>query len=152
MMTQFDALMAQGYYNAFFNGGLGDIIATTAPFYDARVLAMQARALEQSATAPRLGILLAQYVGFLAQSLMFKEIKDYRAMMTMQDVERAAIPFPDTITIEYPNTEWFKKITEKRYKRYESVDLVARDERTKAIQRRPGEADRHVLPQRDAAG
>ena len=44
-MTQFDSLMAEGNYNVLFNGGLGDIAAATAPFYDARLLAQQARAL-----------------------------------------------------------------------------------------------------------
>jgi hypothetical protein len=133
MMVQFDALMAQGIYNVLYNGGSGDIAASTAPFYDARLLAQQARAIEQQALAPRLGIMVAQNVGFLAQSLMFEELKEYRFMMTMQDVERAAVPFPDTITIEYPNADFFRQITEKRIKRYESVDLVNRDPKTLAI-------------------
>ena len=52
MMTQFDALMAQGYYNTFYNGGLGDIAATAAPFYDARVLAQRPAPSSSRATAP----------------------------------------------------------------------------------------------------
>jgi hypothetical protein len=133
LMVEFDALMAAGQYNVLYNGGTGDIAAATAPFYDARILAQQARALSPSATAPRAGVMVAQFEGFLAQSLAFEELKEYRFMMTLQDVERASVPFPDTITIEYPPADFFRAITERRIKRYESVSLDSRDAKTQAI-------------------
>ncbi len=134
-MTRFDALMAEGIYNVLYNGGLADIVKTTAPFYDARILAQQARAMQPTATAPTAGVFVAQTVGFLAQSLSFEELKEYRYMLTMQDVERASVPFPDTITIEYPEVEFFRTITETR-KKYEYEDLVDRDEKTLAIMKK----------------
>ena len=52
----------------------------------------------------------------------------------MQDVTRAAIPFPDTQTIEYPDAAWWRYISEKRIRKYgKAVDLFDRDEKTKRI-------------------
>ena len=55
LMIQFNSLMAQGQYNVLANGGLGDITATTAPFFNARNLAMAARALDPAHPAPARG-------------------------------------------------------------------------------------------------
>ena len=133
LMVQFDALMAAGQYNVLYNGGLGDIVAASAPFYTARLYAQQARALAPGDAAPRAGIAVAQFEGFLAQAYSFEELKEYRYMLTLQDVDRASIPFPDTITIEYPPAEFFRAITERRVRRYEQVSLDTRDPVTTAI-------------------
>ena len=134
LMIQFDSLMAQGQYNVLANGGLGDIAATTAPFSDARLLAQAARALEPSNPAPRAGMFVAQTMGFLAQSLAFEQIKEYRFMLSLQDIDRASIPFPDTTTIEYPDAERWRVLSEHRIKRYgKAVDLLDRDPKTKSI-------------------
>jgi tetratricopeptide (TPR) repeat protein len=133
LMDQFDALMSRGVYNVLFNGGTGDIAAATAPFYDARLVAQQARALDPLALAPWAGLLKAQFEGFLAQELQFEALKEYRFMLTLQDVDRAAVPFPDTIVIEYPPADHWRRISEERIRRYESVSLEARDARTQAI-------------------
>jgi hypothetical protein len=103
LMVQFNTLMASGQYNVLANGGLGDIQMATAPFYEARLLAQRARALEPNATGPRLGVLYSTNVAFLAQEHAFEELKEYRAMQTLQDVSRTSVPFPDTQTIEYPD-------------------------------------------------
>jgi hypothetical protein len=134
MMTQFDALMAQGQYNVLYNGGTGDIVATTEPFGDARLLAQKARALQPGDEAPRAGMFVASTTGFLAQELSYEAIKEYRFMLSFQDVDRAAVPFPDTITIEYPDADTWRAISEKRIKRYgKAVDLLDRDPKTKTI-------------------
>ena len=105
LMIQFNSLMAQGQYNVFANGGLGDVTATTSPFFNARNLAMAARALDPAHPAPRAGMFVSETMGFLSQELAYEEIKEYRYMLTLQDVSRAAIPFPDTQTIEYPDAD-----------------------------------------------
>jgi hypothetical protein len=134
LMIQFDSLMAQGQYNVLANGGLGDIAATTQPFYDARLLAQSARALAPGAAAPRAGMALAESVGFLAQALAFEQIKEYRFMLSLQDVDRASIPFSDTTTIEYPDAQRWRLVSERRIKRYgRAVDLLDRDPKTKSI-------------------
>jgi hypothetical protein len=126
--------MAQGQYNVLANGGLGDIRAATAPFDDARNLSMAARALEPLAAAPRAGFFVSQTTGFLAQALAFEQIKEYRFMLTMQDVDRGAVPFPDTQTIEYPPVDAWRTLSERRIKRYgNAVDLLDRDAKTKSI-------------------
>ena len=43
MMNQFDLLMGEGVYNTLYNGGMGNISAATAPFYQARILSQQAQ-------------------------------------------------------------------------------------------------------------
>ena len=52
MMTQFDLLMGEGVYNVLYNGGMGNISAATAPFYQARILSQQARSLMHKGTLP----------------------------------------------------------------------------------------------------
>lgn len=137
LMTQFDMLMAQGQYNVLYNGGLGNIAATTEPFVDARLLAQRARALAPTAAAPRAGMFVAETEGFLAQELAFEQVKEYRGLLTMQDVARAAIPFPDTQVIEYPDAELWRSLSERRILRYgKAVDLLDRDEKTKMILRK----------------
>src|SRR5262249_40236729 len=132
MMVQFDSLMAQGQYNVLYNGGGGDIIATTAPFYDARLLAQKARALVPNDPTPRAGVFVAAAMGFLAQELAYEQLKEFRFMLSMQDVARAAVPFPDTITIEYPDADRWRTVSERRIKRYgRAVDLLDRDAKTK---------------------
>jgi len=133
LMTQFDALMEEGRYNVLYSGGAGDIRETTQPFFDAQLLANQARAMDPTAPAPRAGIFVAQSIGFLAQTLSYEQLKEYRFLLTLLDVERAAIPFPDTLTIEYPDAETFRELSERRIKRYESVDLVDRSPQTLSI-------------------
>jgi tetratricopeptide (TPR) repeat protein len=133
LMIQFDTLMNEGIYNVLYNGGAGDIIATTAPFFDARTLALHARALDPRALAPRAGIFTSAAIGFYSQALAFEELKEFRYMETMLDTNRAAVPFPDSKIIEYPAADKFREISEKRIKRYESVDLVDRSPKTVSI-------------------
>jgi hypothetical protein len=105
LMVQFDTLMAAGQYNVMANGGLGDIAAATAPFYEARLTAQKARALQPLSTAPRAGVSMSQTISFFAQETAWQELEQYRTILTWQDVTRAAVPFPDTQTIEYPPAE-----------------------------------------------
>lgn len=134
MMVQFDSLMAQGQYNVLYNGGSGDIVATTAPFGEARLLAQKARALVPNDPAPRVGMFTAQTMGFLAQGIAYNQIKYFRAMLSFQDVDRAGVPFPDTITIEYPDAELWKNLSERRIRRYgKAVDLLDRDPDRKSV-------------------
>ncbi|MDB5351891.1 MAG: thioredoxin protein [Planctomycetota bacterium] len=133
LMVRFDTLMAQGQYNVLFNGGTGNIAAAIAPFAEAHTFSQQARAIDPSALAPRAGISLSQYMGSLASELANEELKEYRYLLTMNDVTRASVPFPDTITIEYPDADHWRTISEKRIRRYESTSLDARDPKTTAI-------------------
>ncbi len=134
MMTQFDSLMAQGQYNMLYNGGTGDLVASAAPFYDARLLAQQARALDPAAAAPRAGMFVSTTIAFWAQEMGFEQLKEFRYLTTMQDVSRAMVPFPDSKIIEYPDAEVWRNLSERRIKRYgKAVDLLDRDPKTKSI-------------------
>ncbi|MBY0397793.1 MAG: hypothetical protein K2X91_15170, partial [Thermoleophilia bacterium] len=134
MMVQFHSLMEQGVYNILYNGGLGDIAAATLPFYDAFTVARHARALEPNDPTPYAASFVAQTTGFLSQELAFEALKEYRFMLTLQDVARAAVPFPDTTTIEYPPAETWRRLSERRIPRWgRAVDLVDRDPKTKGI-------------------
>jgi tetratricopeptide (TPR) repeat protein len=134
MMTQFDSLMSQGVYNVLYNGGTGDITAAVAPFSDARILAQEARALVPNDPTPYAGMSVSMTAGFLAQELAFEQLKEYRFMLTMQDVARANVPFPDGKILEYPDAERWRALSERRIQRYgRAVDLLTRDPKTKAI-------------------
>ncbi len=135
LMVQFDQLMNEGQYNVLYNGGGGDIAATVAPFINARLVAQQARALDVNNATPYAAVQYAEMVGFLAQEMAYEKLKEYRFMQTMQDAGRVGIPHPDSLIIEYPPADFFRAITERRIKRYESVSLDSRDERTQAIDR-----------------
>ena len=134
MMTQFDSLMTQGQFNVRYNGGTNNIAQVTEPFAKARILAQEARALIPGDPTPVAGVFVAQAQGFLAQELAFEYLKEYRFLLTMQDVSRAAIPFPDNKFIEYPDAATWRDLSERRIKRYgTAVDLVSRDAKTKSI-------------------
>ncbi len=136
LMAEFDNLMAQGIFIVLSNSGTGDIDATTAAFTDARSRAVAARAIDPWVLAPYGAIYQAQSVRFLAQAHAYEELSRYRALLTWQDVDRAAVPFPDTRTIEYPAASVWIPLTERRRARYGEGNeerLLDRDERTKAI-------------------
>ncbi len=95
--------------------------------------------MDPRAFAPRAGVSVSQYEGFLAQALAYEELKEYRAMLTWNDVVRASVPFPDTITIEYPDAEHWRMISEKRIQKYESVSLDNRDAKTQSIYAKLGQ-------------
>jgi hypothetical protein len=142
MMTQFDMLMGEGIYNVLYAGGLGNISANTAPFYQARILAQHARALMHRGTlpysdedpAPYAGMFVSTTMGFLAQEMQFELAKEYRYMLTLQDVARAMVPFPDDQIIEYPDAERFRNLSERRIAKYgKAVDVFDRDPKTKQI-------------------
>ncbi len=142
MMIQFDTLISEGTYNVLYSGGYGDISVATAPFFEAQQLAQKANALQRGGPlpysdndpAPFAGRFVSNSMGFMGQELQFRALIQYRFLLTMQDVRRASIPFPDTITIEYPDAEWWRTMSERRIARYgHSVDLFDRDPKTKQI-------------------
>jgi len=143
MMTQFDLLMDQGIYNVLYGGGYGNITAAAAPFYSARVLAQHARALMRRGTmpysdwdpAPYAGMFTSMTTGFLFQELQFRQLQSFRYLLTMQDVTRAGVPFPDNQYIEYPDAEVWRALSERRIVRYgKAVDVFERDAKTRSIQ------------------
>ncbi len=143
MMTQFALLMDEGYYNVLYGGGYGNITAAAAPFYSARILAQHARALMRRGTqpysdwdpAPYAGMFTSMTTAFLRQEMQFRELKWFRFMLTMQDVTRASIPFPDNQYIEYPDAEVWRNLSERRIAKYgKAVDVFDRDAKTKQIQ------------------
>ena len=69
-----------------------------------------------------------------AQEIQFRMLTKYRFLLTMQDITRASVPFPDTQTIEYPDAAWWRYISERRIRKYgKAVDLFDRDDKTKRI-------------------
>ncbi len=116
MMMQFDLLIREGVYNVLYSGGMGDIVRTSAPFGEARLLAQQAYALQRGGPlpysdndpSPTAGYFTSYAMGFYTQEIQFRTLQKYRFLLTMQDITRAAIPFPDTQTIEYPDATWWR--------------------------------------------
>ncbi|MEW4567667.1 hypothetical protein AB1L88_07330 [Tautonia sp. JC769] len=136
LMIQFNTLMNEGVFAVLDNRGTGNIVENSQPFFDARLLAQSANALLPRETAPRAGMFVSTSLGFLSQTRAYEELKEFRYMATMLDVDRASVPFPDLITIEYPPADVFREISEKRIARYEVADLAERSELTLEIQNR----------------
>ncbi|WP_435008225.1 hypothetical protein P12x_005503 [Tundrisphaera lichenicola] len=134
LMAEFDSLMAEGAFRVLASGGLADIDVTRQPFVDARFRAQAARALNPQDLAPWAGMFVADSVGFYTQSIQYDRLKEYRFMLSLADVERAIVPFPDTRVIEYPERAAWQALSERRIARYGDADyLFDRDEKTKAI-------------------
>ena len=83
MMIQFDTLISEGVYNVLYNGGTGDIRAATEPFFQARLLAQKAYALQRGAPlpysdndpAPAAGEAVGNSMRFLGSELQFRKLK-----------------------------------------------------------------------------
>jgi hypothetical protein len=134
LMAEFDNLMAQGTFQVNANAGTGDIDATLLPFTDARARAVAARAINPLILAPHEGVFTSQTIRFFAQSHAYEDLKEFRFLLTMNDVDRASVPFPDTRSIEYIKAGEWQALTERRRRRYTGSEaLLDRDERTKAI-------------------
>ena len=140
LIAEFDSLMAEGAYRVLASGGLGDIDVTRQPYTDARFRSQAARASNPRSLAPWAGVFTADTIGFHGQSIQYDKLTEYRAMLTLADVERAAVPFPDSRAIEYPERAAWQALSERRLNRYGDADyLFDRDEKTKAILRKLGE-------------
>ena len=134
LMTEFDSLMVEGNRRNLKSAGLGDIDTIRQPYVDARFVSTDARSLAPASLAPYAGLFTADSTGFLVMSHSYNELKRYRAMLTWADVDRVAVPFPDTRTIEYPERAAWQELSERRIKRYGDAEyLFDRDEKTKAI-------------------
>jgi hypothetical protein len=119
LMTQFDSLMTQG---------------EPRHHADAQQFAQAARALVPGHPGPRAGVFAAQSVSSLAQALALEKLKEQRYLLSLQDVDRAAVPVADTATIEYPDAERWRSVSEHRIARYgRAMDLLEPDPKTKAI-------------------
>ncbi len=133
MMDQFDNLIDQGIYDVIYSGGFGNIAQSIEPFIQARLLAQKAAAMRPNALAPVAGEVVAARIGFYAMAREWEDLKEFNFMLSLADVDRAAVPFPDYNFIAYPPAEQFRDITEKRAKYRNSADLVVRDPKSQAI-------------------
>ena len=133
MLDQFDNLISQGIYDVMYSGGLGNIGQSVEPFVQARLLAQKARALRPNETAPVAAEIVSSRIGFYAMAREYETLKEFNYLLSLADVDRAAVPFPDDNFIAYPSAERFREITEKRAKYAQTTDLVVRDPKTQAI-------------------
>ena len=80
MMIQFDLLIKEGVYNVLYSGGMGNIVTTSAPFGEARLLAQQAYALQRGGPlpysdndpSPTAGYFTSYAMGFYSQEIQFR--------------------------------------------------------------------------------
>ena len=143
MMIQFDLLMGEGVYNVLYNGGMGNISAATAPVLRGPpprpagpVAHAQGHAAlqRQGSRSLRRHVRLHRPWASSPRRCSSSSSREYRYMLTMQDVTRAAVPFPDDQIIEYPDAERWRNLSERRIARYgKAVDLFDRDPKTKQI-------------------
>ncbi|MFM1801993.1 MAG: hypothetical protein RJA81_1345 [Planctomycetota bacterium] len=133
MLDQFDNLISQGIYDVMYSGGLGNISESVEPFVQAHLLAQKARALRPNETAPVAAEIVSARIGFYAMARQYEALKEFNYMLSLADVDRTAVPFPDDNFIAYPPVDKFREITEKRAKYNKTTDLVERDPQTQNI-------------------
>ncbi|MBI1325864.1 tetratricopeptide repeat protein [bacterium] len=133
LMEQFDNLINQGIYNVMYSGGFGSISESVEPFVQARLLAQKARAMRPNEEAPIAAEFVSARIGFYALAREYEALKEFNFMLSLADVDRAAVPFPDDQFIAYPPVDRFREITEKRAKYREATDLVTRDPQSQSI-------------------
>ncbi|MBI1324987.1 hypothetical protein GC170_17630 [bacterium] len=133
LLEQFDNLINQGIYNVMYSGGFGSISESVEPFVQARLLAQKARAMRPNEEAPIAAEIVAARIGFYALAREYEALKEFNFMLSLADVDRAAVPFPDDQFIAYPPVDRFREITEKRAKYREATDLVTRDPQSQSI-------------------
>ncbi len=135
MMIQFDSLMNQGTYNVLYNGGLGDIGRGHRSVLRGRACWLRrpgpwsptTRLPAPVSSCPRPW---ASWPSCWHSS----SSKSIASCSPLQDVDRAAVPLPDTISLEYPDADQWRVLSEKRISRYGgAVDLLDRDAKTKSI-------------------
>ena len=160
MMIQFDTLMSEGVYNVLYNGGMGDIRAATQPFYEARLLAQKAYALQRGGPlpysdndpAPAAGEFVSNAMSFYTQEIAVPQAQAVPVPAHDAGRHPRLGPLPRQPDIEYPDADWWRYISEKRIKRWgKAVDLFDRDPKTKQILEKLDEPISHVVRQRDAA-
>ncbi|MFM7129164.1 MAG: hypothetical protein ACKO0V_07380, partial [bacterium] len=103
MLDQFDNLISQGIYDVMYSGGLGNIGQSVEHFVQARLLAQKARALRPFETAPVAAEIVASRIGFYAMAREYETLKEFNYLLSLADVDRAAVPFPDDNFIAYPS-------------------------------------------------
>ena len=103
MMIQFDTLIAEGVYNLLYTGGMGNIasrrLRSPKPgCWPSRPMPCNAAARFPIATTiPPRGrqVRTPTRWAFTLSPIAFRDLTRYRYLLTMQDVQRAAVPFPD---------------------------------------------------------
>ena len=70
----------------------------------------------------------------------FRQLRHRNFVNALYEVDRAAIPFPDSPGIEYPDPERWEQISIDRQK-YKSMDLLSSGTKEKVILRCPGRGD-----------
>ena len=132
MMIQFDLLMGEGSYNVLFNGGMGTSPRRPRPFYEARILAQQARSLMHKGTLPYSDEdpPLRRHVRRRDHGLprpgagSSRQLKEYRFMLTHAGRRPRRPSLPRHQIIEYPDADRWRDLSERRIKRYgKAVDL-----------------------------
>jgi hypothetical protein len=116
-MRVFHTLMNQGRYEESYR----------------QALAITQDALSQGAPVP-VAVTAAYTIGLTAQNLKevqeLKRIREERFLLTMMQVEKSHVPFPDEPPIQYPPAATWREITKIRKERYENSGFTEEDPST----------------------
>ncbi|MDO4550165.1 MAG: hypothetical protein Q4C96_02815 [Planctomycetia bacterium] len=115
-MRRFDSMMEAGNYRA----AEEDVAA--------KLAALQPD--NQTAVA---AVISARVMGYHQQSMQTKVRRQKAFIDAMMVTEESNIPFPDNIAIQYPDSETWKRLTERRLEKYRSIDLATRGPAEKEI-------------------
>src|SRR5262249_39630067 len=99
---------------------------------------LQALAIQQDALSSGRPVPVAATAGYdialnannLSQIQELRRVREERFLLTMMQVERSAIPFPDEPPIQYPPAAVWRELTRMRKERYESSGFTDDDPAT----------------------
>ncbi|MDO4570375.1 MAG: hypothetical protein Q4D38_08330 [Planctomycetia bacterium] len=116
MMRRFDSLMAEGRYR------------------DAEEdVAVQVLELDPENTPAVAGMITARHKGYEQRISETNTLRNKGFVDALQQAEIGHVPFPDEPPVVYPDSEVWKRLTEKRVEKYASMDLAQRGQAEKQI-------------------
>ena len=116
MMDRFDSLMQEGKYQQAEENVANEVLLNH-PHLNTAVTA----------------VLTARQKGTIENILNVRARRNKGFVDTLYQVERANIPIPDEPPVLYPDSEVWKRLTERRVERYRSMDLAQQSSREKEL-------------------
>ncbi|MBQ9455624.1 MAG: VWA domain-containing protein [Thermoguttaceae bacterium] len=107
MMRRFDSLMDEGKYRDAEESAAAAVLAK-----------------DPDNQAAIVGTLTARYRGYEEQNRRVNVLRQKGFVDAFYQAELGAVPFPDDPPVVYPDSEVWKRLTEKRVEKYSSMDLA----------------------------
>jgi hypothetical protein len=92
-------------------------------YREALTVARAVREKNYGDALPELGVFMAETSTNWYELLELREVRKHRLLLTLIQIDKSHIPFPDEPPVEYPDATWWEEMT-KRRKKWSRVDLT----------------------------